>query len=62
MAKIVAGALPGGAVGGKADIVDMIAHRGTIPAWDNAAPCVPPGHLQRQSPVCRCAGHPFAWN
>ena len=35
MAKIVAGGLPGGAVGGKADIIDMIAHRGD-PAWDNS--------------------------
>jgi len=34
MAKIVAGALPGGAVGGRADIIDMIAHRGD-PEWDN---------------------------
>ncbi len=34
MAKIVAGGLPGGAVGGSAEIVDMIAHRGD-PAWDN---------------------------
>ncbi|CAI8051271.1 Glutamate-1-semialdehyde 2,1-aminomutase [Geodia barretti] len=30
MAKIVAGGLPGGAVGGKADIIDMIAHRGRV--------------------------------
>lgn len=35
MAKIVAGGLPGGAVGGRADIVDMIAHRGD-PDWDNS--------------------------
>ena len=34
MAKIVAGALPGGAVGGKAEIIDMIAYRGD-PEWDN---------------------------
>ncbi|MBM3924932.1 MAG: aminotransferase class III-fold pyridoxal phosphate-dependent enzyme [SAR202 cluster bacterium] len=34
MAKIVAGGLPGGAVGGKADIIDMIQHRGDA-AFDN---------------------------
>jgi glutamate-1-semialdehyde 2,1-aminomutase len=34
MAKIVAGGLPGAAVGGKADIIDMIAFRDD-PEWDN---------------------------
>ena len=52
MAKIVAGALPGGAVGGKADIVDMIAHRND-PEWDNQRRVYHPRHLQRQSPVRR---------
>ena len=42
MAKIVAGGLPGGAVGGKADIIDMIAHRGD-PAWDNVRRVYHPG-------------------
>ena len=50
MAKIVAGGLPGGAVGGKADIIDMIAHRGD-PEWDNVRRVLPPRHLQRQSAV-----------
>ena len=33
MAKIVAGGLPGAAVGGRAEVIDMIAHRGD-PEWD----------------------------
>jgi glutamate-1-semialdehyde 2,1-aminomutase len=34
MAKILAGGLPGGAVGGRADILDMISFHGD-PAWDS---------------------------
>ena len=55
MAKIVAGALPGGAVGGKAEIVDMIAHRGD-PDWDNKPSRLPPRHLQRQPADRRSRG------
>ena len=50
MAKIVAGGLPGGVVGGKADIIDMIAHRDD-PEWDSRRRVSHTRHLQRQSPV-----------
>ena len=54
MAKIVAGALPGGAVGGKADIVDMIAHRGD-PEWDNSRRVYHPGTFNA-NPLSAVAG------
>ncbi len=54
MAKIVAGALPGGAVGGKADIVDMIAHRGD-PEWDNRQRVYHPGTFNA-NPLSAVAG------
>ena len=54
MAKIVAGALPGGAVGGKADIVDMIAHRGE-PEWDNQRRVYHPGTFNG-NPLSAVAG------
>ena len=54
MAKIVAGALPGGAVGGKADIVDMIAHRGD-PEWDNHNRVYHPGTFNG-NPLSAVAG------
>ncbi len=54
MAKIVAGALPGGAVGGKADIVDMIAHRGD-PEWDNSRRVYHPGTFNG-NPLTAVAG------
>ena len=54
MAKIVAGGLPGGAVGGKADIVDMIAHRGD-PEWDNARRVYHPGTFNG-NPLSAAAG------
>lgn len=54
MAKIVAGALPGGAVGGKADIVDMIAHRGD-PEWDNQRRVYHPGTFNG-NPLSAVAG------
>ena len=54
MAKIVAGALPGGAVGGKADIVDMIAHRGD-PEWDNRNRVYHPGTFNG-NPLSAVAG------
>ena len=54
MAKIVAGALPGGAVGGKADIVDMIAHRGD-PDWDNNRRVYHPGTFNG-NPLTAVAG------
>ena len=50
MAKIVAGALPGGAVGGKAEIIDMIASP-RRPGVGQPAPVSPPGHFQRQPPL-----------
>jgi glutamate-1-semialdehyde 2,1-aminomutase len=54
MAKIVAGALPGGAVGGKADIVDMIAQRGD-PEWDNTERVYHPGTFNG-NPLSAVAG------
>ncbi len=54
MAKIVAGALPGGAVGGKAEIVDMIAHRGD-PEWDNTYRVYHPGTFNG-NPLSAVAG------
>ena len=54
MAKIVAGALPGGAVGGKGEIVDMIAHRGD-PEWDNQRRVYHPGTFNA-NPLSAVAG------
>ncbi|PKB81319.1 MAG: hypothetical protein BZY88_06895 [SAR202 cluster bacterium Io17-Chloro-G9] len=54
LAKIVAGALPGGAVGGKAEIVDMISHRGD-PEWDNQRRVYHPGTFNA-NPVSAVAG------
>jgi glutamate-1-semialdehyde 2,1-aminomutase len=54
MAKIVAGALPGGAVGGKANIIDMIAHRGD-PEWDNQRRVYHPGTFNA-NPLSAVAG------
>ena len=54
MAKIVAGGLPGGAVGGKADLIDMIAHRGD-PSWDNVRRVYHPGTFNA-NPLSAAAG------
>jgi len=54
MAKIVAGGLPGGAVGGKADIIDMIAHRND-PDWDNTHRVYHPGTFNG-NPLSAVAG------
>jgi glutamate-1-semialdehyde 2,1-aminomutase len=54
MAKIVAGALPGGAVGGKSEIVDMIAQRGD-PEWDNTQRVYHPGTFNG-NPLSAVAG------
>ena len=54
MAKIVAGGLPGGAVGGKADIIDLIAHRGD-PEWDNQRRVYHPGTFNA-NPLSAVAG------
>ena len=54
MAKIVAGGLPGGAVGGCADIIDMIAHRGD-PDWDNTHRVYHPGTFNA-NPLSAVAG------
>ncbi|MBM3941751.1 MAG: aminotransferase class III-fold pyridoxal phosphate-dependent enzyme [SAR202 cluster bacterium] len=54
LAKIVAGGLPGGAVAGKAEIVDMIAHRGD-PAWDNQRRVYHPGTFNG-NPLSAIAG------
>lgn len=54
MAKIVAGGLPGGAVGGRADIIDMIAHRGD-PSWDNTKRVAHPGTFNG-NPLSAAAG------
>jgi glutamate-1-semialdehyde 2,1-aminomutase len=55
LAKIVAGALPGGAVGGKADIIDMIAHRGD-PEWDGHHRVYHPGTFNA-NPLSAVAGY-----
>ncbi len=54
MAKIVAGALPGGAIGGKEDIIDMISHRGD-PEWDNQHRVYHPGTFNA-NPLSAVAG------
>ena len=54
MAKIVAGGLPCGAVGGRADIIDMIAHRGD-PDWDNTHRVYHPGTFNA-NPLSAVAG------
>ena len=54
LAKIVAGGLPGGAVGGQADIIDMIAHRGD-PEWDNTRRVYHPGTFNA-NPLSAVAG------
>jgi glutamate-1-semialdehyde 2,1-aminomutase len=54
MAKIVAGGLPGGAVGGKADIIDMIAHRND-PDWDSTHRVYHPGTFNG-NPLSAAAG------
>ena len=54
MAQIVAGGLPGGAVGGRADIIDMIAHRGD-PDWDNTHRVYHPGTFNA-NPLSAVAG------
>jgi glutamate-1-semialdehyde 2,1-aminomutase len=54
MAKILAGALPGGAVGGKAEIVDLMAHRGD-PEWDNQRRVYHPGTFNA-NPLSAVAG------
>ena len=54
MAKIVAGGLPGGVVGGRADIIDMISHRGD-PEWDNTRRVAHPGTFNA-NPLSAIAG------
>ncbi len=54
MAKIVAGGLPGGVVGGKADIIDMIAHRDD-PEWDSRRRVSHPGTFNA-NPLSAAAG------
>ena len=54
MAKILAGALPGGAVGGKAEIIDMMAQRGD-PEWDNQRRVYHPGTFNA-NPLSAVAG------
>ena len=54
LAKIVAGGLPGGAVGGKAEIIDMIAHR-EDPEWDNQHRVYHPGTFNA-NPLTAAAG------
>ena len=53
-AKIVAGGLPGGAVGGKAEIINMIAQRGD-PGWDNVHRVYHPGTFNA-NPLSAVAG------
>ncbi len=54
MAKIVAGGLPGGVVGGRADVIDMISHRGD-PEWDNTRRVAHPGTFNA-NPLSAVAG------
>ena len=54
MAKIVAGGLPGGVVGGRADIMDMMAHRGD-PEWDSRRRVYHPGTFNA-NPLSAAAG------
>ena len=54
MAKIVAGGLPGGAVGGKAEIMDMMAHR-EDPDWDGRSRVSHPGTFNA-NPLSAVAG------
>ena len=54
MAKIVAGGLPGGVVGGRADILDMIAHRDD-PEWDMGRRVSHPGTFNA-NPLSAAAG------
>ena len=55
MAKIVAGALPGGVVGGKADIIDMLSHKGES-EWDNNGRVYHPGTFNA-NPLSAAAGY-----
>ncbi|PZC48299.1 MAG: glutamate-1-semialdehyde 2,1-aminomutase [Chloroflexi bacterium] len=54
MAKILGGGLPGGAVGGRADIMDMIQTKGD-PAWDNENRVSHPGTFNG-NPLSAAAG------
>jgi glutamate-1-semialdehyde 2,1-aminomutase len=54
MAKIVAGGLPGGVVGGRSDIVDMIAFRDD-PDWDSQSRVAHPGTFNA-NPLSAAAG------
>ena len=54
MAKIVAGGLPGGAVGGRDEIIDMMAHRGE-PDWDDNRRVYHPGTFNA-NPISAVAG------
>ena len=54
IAKVVAGGLPGGAVGGKADIIDMIAFRGDR-EWDTQRRISHPGTFNA-NPLSAVAG------
>lgn len=54
LAKILGGGLPGGAVGGRAEILDMIAHN-SDPAWDDVRRVAHPGTFNA-NPVSAAAG------
>ena len=54
MAKILGGGLPAGAVGGRADVLDMIQSTGD-PAWDNASRVSHPGTFNA-NPLSAAAG------
>jgi len=54
LAKILGGGLPGGAVVGRADILDMIAHN-SDPAWDDVRRVAHPGTFNA-NPVSAAAG------
>ena len=54
MAKIVAGGLPGGVVGGRADVIDMIAFRDD-PEWDKRQRIAHPGTFNA-NPLSAVAG------
>lgn len=54
LAKILGGGLPGGAVAGKAEILDMIQHRGD-PRWDASQRIAHPGTFNA-NPISAAAG------
>jgi len=55
MAKIIAGGMPGGAVAGRADVMEMVAFRDT-PGW-NSSRRVPQAGTYNANPLAAAAGY-----